>query len=229
FSDALDTIALLENPLFIEVGPGNVTSTLAKQQIGDKTAAVVTSLERVENQSEIKGMLNAVGNVWINGLEPNWKAFYGSQKRKKVILPNYAFDKKRYWVDPPTLVEQSYLENVTSSMGTTATKIPAQKQPLSTRAENLENKIKEILEASGINVPDTSMSFLELGLDSLLLTQVALTVKKEFNLPITFRQLNEVYSTPALLIRYLDNNLPEGEHQEAVSSMAETTNTPAPS
>ena len=36
-------------------------------------------------------------------------------------------------------------------------------------------------------------------------------MKKEFNLPITFRQLNEGFKTPSLLADYLDQNLPEEE------------------
>src|SRR5690606_7768013 len=51
--------------------------------------------------------------------------------------------------------------------------------------------------------------FLEIGLDSLLLTQLALTLKKQFQLPITFRKLSEAYSSIDLLAEYLDATLPQ--------------------
>jgi glutamate-1-semialdehyde aminotransferase/acyl carrier protein len=72
-------------------------------------------------------------------------------------------------------------------------------------------KLKRIIEdASGLELEDVSpeLSFLEIGLDSLLLTQVATTLKKEFKLPITFRQLNEEYGTLASLGHYLGQHLP---------------------
>jgi hypothetical protein len=63
------------------------------------------------------------------------------------------------------------------------------------------------------------MSFIEVGFDSLLLTQVALNCKKEFGLPVSFRQLNETYNSLDLLAGYLHENLPEekfnDEHKPA--------------
>jgi glutamate-1-semialdehyde aminotransferase/acyl carrier protein len=79
------------------------------------------------------------------------------------------------------------------------------------RTTELIRKVKEILEdASGIELhsADPNSSFVELGLDSLLLTQVALNLKKSFNLPISFRQLNEEYGSLNLLVAYLDASLP---------------------
>src|ERR1022692_1485584 len=84
------------------------------------------------------------------------------------------------------------------------------------RKDMLINKIKEVLEnASGIEMEGVTsdMSFIEMGFDSLLLTQVALTLKKEFKLPITFRQLNEEYSTLDSLAGFLVANLPQEKAQ----------------
>src|SRR5690606_26180494 len=64
------------------------------------------------------------------------------------------------------------------------------------RKTNLIEKLKEMLEnATGIETAgiDPKANFLEIGLDSLLLTQLALTLKKKFDLPITFRNLTEEY------------------------------------
>src|SRR5690606_31280347 len=63
--------------------------------------------------------------------------------------------------------------------------------------------------------PDSS--FIEIGLDSLLLTQVALTLKKEFKLPITFRKLTEEYGSLSLLAEYLDANLPQEAKPEPIA------------
>jgi len=51
-----------------------------------------------------------------------------------------------------------------------------------------------------------SNTFLDLGFDSLSLIQLAGKLNKEFNLPITFRQLNEVFSSPTLLADYIISN-----------------------
>ena len=50
---------------------------------------------------------------------------------------------------------------------------------------------------------DGSMSFAQLGLDSLFLTQLAFTIKEEFGVKLGMRQLLESYSNLKLLERHL--------------------------
>ncbi|MDI1235347.1 MAG: amino acid adenylation domain-containing protein [bacterium] len=216
FSQALDTILTFENPLILEVGPGNVTATLARQQFGSKKINVFYSLERSESKTERYTILKALGNLWLCGLQPNWNAFYSNQNRIKLNLPTYSFDKKKLWVEPidnvdlniyNTEIKNNYIFEESSQIETSSIKTTE-----TMRKEKLFKKILELLEdASGLEMSNVSpnMSFLEIGLDSLLLTQVAITFKKEFGLPITFRQLNESYATPERLIEYLDSNLPK--------------------
>jgi amino acid adenylation domain-containing protein len=218
FSEALEFSIVLNQPLLIEVGPGNATTTFARQQAGSRPATIITSLDKKGAQSEYESLLKALGQLWISGLEPDWKAFYLNQNRVKVNLPTYAFDKKRYWVDPIV----SPLPVVNSPDGSAFAVMPMDgpvtnttiSPPVVMRKNVLINKVEEMLEeASGVEMegvlPD--MSFLEMGLDSLLLTQVSITLKKEFGLPITFRQLNEEYATIESLVDYLDQTLP-AEH-----------------
>ena len=195
---------------FLEIGPGNATATFIRQQALGRKAVILKSLEKPKKEiSAYHSILNAVGQLWLNGFDFNWRLFYASEKRNRVYnLPTYAFDKKRYWVEP-----------VTTSTSSTSVPLPTQQflhpeqhNPLPImRKQNLINQVKEILEnASGIEMNDATpeMTFIEIGLDSLLLTQVALILKKQFSLPITFRQLNEEYGTLGLLADYLDTNLP---------------------
>ena len=78
----------------------------------------------------------------------------------------------------------------------------------------LIEKLKKIFEnASGIEMQNVSSDrhFIEIGFDSLLLTQVALNCKKEFGLPVSFRQLNETHSSLELLAGYLEEQMPREE------------------
>ena len=215
FSAALDLISTIENPLILEVGPGNVTATLAKQHLAGSKINVFYSLERSETKTEKYTILKALGNLWLCGLKPDWNNYYKNQKRNSVMLPTYAFDRKVLWVEPAdNVIDNNYkpkLENNSIFEVSKTPEIPAIQKTENMRKEKLFKKILQLLEdASGLEMSNVNpkMSFLEIGLDSLLLTQVAITFKKEFGLPITFRQLNESFATPELLIEYLDSNLP---------------------
>ena len=51
-------------------------------------------------------------------------------------------------------------------------------------------------------------AFVDLGLDSLLLTQLALQIKRHFNAPISFRQLMTDLPSPNAVVQHLDSILP---------------------
>ncbi|HEY4109299.1 amino acid adenylation domain-containing protein [Puia sp.] len=214
FSGAVTTLLENDNRLMLEVGPGKVTAVLVRQHRTAKPATAISSLDAEEGASQYHAVLKALGQLWLNGIQPNWNAFYAGQQRRRLELPAYAFDRQPAWVNPPQppapQAQPSPLQpQPHTSMSFPITENLTQNRPM--RTTELIRKVKEILEdASGIELqaadPDTS--FVELGLDSLLLTQVALNLKKSFNLPISFRQLNEEYGSLNLLVTYLDANLP---------------------
>lgn len=235
FADALDTIFEGNNPLLLDVGPGSVLATLARQQAGSRPVTVLTGLVKSEGQqADYSALLKTLGQLWVAGLNPNWNAFYAGQHRRIIHLPSYAFDRKRCWVDPAkrTITDQP----PTASPLPVESIVEPHPAPVIMRNELLTDKIKAILEdASGIDMAGVTpdMSFLEIGLDSLLLTQVSITLRREFALPITFRQLTGDYATPRQLADYLDKNLPADAYQPAPMSAPVTTpvsafTTPAP-
>ena len=224
FADATETILKRNNTLFLEAGPGNVLSTLVKQQAGCRAAVVVTSLDKSKKlSSEYASILKALGQLWINGLKPDWKSFYKNEIRQKINLPAYSFNKKYCWIEPAAtprdnVAHKAVVQDPVSNLN------EINPTPVKMRKDDLITRIKQLLEdASGIDTRNVApgMSFVEIGLDSLLLTQMALTLKKEFDLPVTFRQLNEEYATLELLAKYLDEKLPADRFQSAAVQQPE--------
>ncbi len=202
--------------LMLEAGPRNVASTLIRQHNQSKVPVAVSSLESLEGQSDYASIMKAAGQLWMHGVEIDWRGFYSGQQRQLIELPGYAFAKTVHWVDPlNSNAEQEHAipGQEASSFEYTNKEIPIN-QPTKMRKTILIERIKEILEnTSGIEMgavnPD--MSFIEMGLDSLLLTQITLQMKKEFGVPVSFRQLNESCGTLDLLASYLDEKLPPGQ------------------
>jgi len=225
FGQAVQKLIDESYSLFLELGPGNSASTLTRQQAGDKPVSVISTFEKSDSNNSSNPALRALGQLWLNGIEPDWNSFYKNESRVKLHdLPTYAFNKQDYWVDAPSisaLPSNPFLQ-ITET-------VPAQNNMTSSpvsRKTQLINKVKDILEnASGIEMTNVTpeMSFIEMGLDSLLLTQVALMLKKQFSLPITFRQLNEELGRLDLLVTYLDDKLPQDAIQQEVPVMQNAT------
>ena len=214
FAAALATLLAEPNPLLLEAGPGTTLTALARLAGGALHSTLASLPPAGSAQTDYQTILTTLGQVWLNGLEPDWHAFYTGQPRRKLRLPSYCFDRQRCWLEPvrptaltpaPAVVAAPAPAEIISMLSAPLPSSYPMRQPL------LLQKILAILaDAADVDVTadQAGKSFLELGLDSLLLTQVALTLKKAFNVPITFRQLNETLDTPAGLAAYLDAQLP---------------------
>jgi amino acid adenylation domain-containing protein len=79
------------------------------------------------------------------------------------------------------------------------------------RQQTLIPQLREVLEdTSGLELEemDETTTFLEVGLDSLSLTQVGLALQRQFKVKVTFRQLMESFPTLGTLATFIDQQLP---------------------
>jgi len=88
--------------VFLEVGPGQALSGLARRILDPQSGARVLSslpLPKKE-QSERTFLLDTLGKMWLAGVTVNWRDVHAGEKRYRVPLPAYPFERQRYWVDP---------------------------------------------------------------------------------------------------------------------------------
>ena len=90
----------------LEVGIGQELRSLARNNpacTDERADMIVTTLPGPqERQSEQGALLTALGKLWLAGVTINWQTdFYASERRRRVPLPTYPFERQRYWIDPP--------------------------------------------------------------------------------------------------------------------------------
>jgi len=179
--------------VMLEVGPRTSATTLARQQSADpKRQVAVSSLSsEAGNGAELAALLKAVGGLWQSGVLIDRNAFYEREVRHRISMPTYAFERIRHWVDPVAMVADGG-----RAIASTAIEAPVPEGADANRSpkEQLIQRIKTLLEeSSGLELAEVSNeeTFLEMGLDSLFLTQVATSLSRKFGVKISFRQLNE--------------------------------------
>ncbi|MBN3951428.1 MAG: SDR family NAD(P)-dependent oxidoreductase [Nostoc sp. NMS7] len=100
--------ALLEEPnrILLEVGPGRTLCTLVKQHSHQAARQVVLPSLRHPNDknSDVAFLLNILGRLWLAGVSVNWFNFYAQERRYRVPLPTYPFERQRYWKEPEAQV-----------------------------------------------------------------------------------------------------------------------------
>jgi len=102
FSDCVQELLKEPHRVLLEVGPGQTLSTLARQHSSkSKEHTVLSSIRHSKEQkSDIAFILNTLGRLWLAGIEVDWSGFYKDEKRHRIPLPTYPFERKRYWVEP---------------------------------------------------------------------------------------------------------------------------------
>jgi acyl transferase domain-containing protein len=216
FSDGVSVLARDPERVLLEVGPGRTLSALVLQhRERPASQAVVSSLGTdTDPGRDVTSVLDALGRLWIAGVKPDWRAVHGGESRRRVPLPTYPFERKRHWIDPPSVEAAARgLEpgrSVSASQEEAATAdspAPVAGPGSETEGVGVEGRVRSLLSAaSGIPAAeiDASLSFLEQGFDSLLLAQVSIALEKAFGVTIAFRQLMEELSTAAALVRHLE-------------------------
>lgn len=103
FADGVRELWHEEGRVLLEVGPGQTLSSLVIQQTDfgpDKERVVLPSMRHAyDSQADTAFLANTVGRLWLAGVEPDWSKFYAREKRHRVPVPTYPFERQRYWAD----------------------------------------------------------------------------------------------------------------------------------
>jgi acyl transferase domain-containing protein len=103
FSEGIRTLLASEVQVLVEIGPGTTLRSLAAQHLAPRGAQVaLASLPAAQDKgrSDLETVLETVGRLWIAGTSVEWTAFHGDERRRRIPLPTYPFERQRYWVDP---------------------------------------------------------------------------------------------------------------------------------
>jgi phthiocerol/phenolphthiocerol synthesis type-I polyketide synthase E len=105
FADALGSILGQDNLVFLEVGPGQTLSALARQHSAwQQNQVMIHSLARKSDEADGMAMLTATGQLWVAGLDIAWSALPHLVRPRRVALPTYPFERKRHWIEPQQAV-----------------------------------------------------------------------------------------------------------------------------
>lgn len=98
FHGAVTSIEKKEEYLLLEVGSNRVLAALAKLIFGDDQVIASTLSIKKEDKEYLA---NEIGYVYASGVNVDWSkiSFAGKKTWKPVALPNYPYDKKKYWMD----------------------------------------------------------------------------------------------------------------------------------
>lgn len=221
--------ALLNDPaiVLLEVGPGQTLGALAGQQPAAALDSVALASLRPPKgeQSEVEFLLKTVGRLWSAGVEIDWSSFYAGQQRRRVPLPSYPFERRRYWIDPPSSL---VIPDLVTSLAD-----PIEEATLFKDAETfstvavVESTIIEIWrELFGIDTIRREDNFFDHGGNSLIALQLVAQLRTTFKIDLPLRVVFESQTVTALATRIFEMVAREREMAELENLLREIESLP---
>jgi len=221
FADGLATLLPGSGAALLEVGPGQALTAMARQGAARGSKLPVMSMlpHEAAGMFDLVQFLGSVGRLWAAGAAPDWDAWHRGAGRRRIPLPTYPFERSRHWIDAPSRCPPHSIQHEpdTSPMQPQheASMQDAVNDPIEAfvdpRPAKVAASILDVLrDLSGEDLPecDPHASFLELGFDSLFLSQVAQRVQRLFGVVLTFRQLLATERTVAQLASFVVAGMP---------------------
>ena len=207
FAEGLDRVLEDSDRIFIEIGPGQTLSGFARQH--PRRQSNHTVLSSLRHPREVRPddafLLSSLAGAWLAGAEIDWTGFHGDERRLRVPLPTYPFERIRAWVD----AAESKTPSLPPPTASPAAPMPTSGAELA-RPDRILGEICDVVQGLTGLAPeeiDVDSTFLELGFDSLLLTQANAQFRRRFDHAISLRQLFEGTPTPRSLAEHLDGVL----------------------
>jgi amino acid adenylation domain-containing protein len=207
FADAVSELWREPGRVLVEVGPGQTLSSWALQQSsasgGADPVALPTLRHAFERTDDLAFLLQTMGRLWLTGLRPDWPAFWADQPRRRVPLPTYPFERRRYWIEPrtelavPPAVARPVEAPVPASAAMAAAPTrrhvrPSLHVPYTPPRDATERRVVEILgELLRVETVGLHDGFFDLGGDSLLATHLVARLNQELGAELTLRSIFE--------------------------------------
>lgn len=208
FSDALSLLLSSGERALIEVGPGGTLGSLARQHPARTSQPVLATLPDVA--APRASPLMALGEAWLAGVPIDWERFRAGERRRRVPLPGYSFDRERYWLEPASR------QSAPRASGNEPRPSPAPQRtsrrggpggPARNETEKaLVECFQEVFRLEALGIHD---DFFTLGGDSLMALSLTARLTRRLGVKLALKDVVEA-PTPAALAERLGASQAQG-------------------
>ncbi|MDM8548422.1 amino acid adenylation domain-containing protein [Desulfobacterales bacterium HSG2] len=227
FYDAMRWLDAAGYEIFLEIGTTSTLISLGMQCVPHNKGVWLPTLGvnnamfnmrpgRPDGYDDRTPMLHTLGQLYVHGMDVDWEAFDKPHPCKKVVLPNYPFQRESYWM-PPVFEKEDIIvrdTDVDVDMGLTPQKaksISDMKHTKNHESSILSKLLSLMYKISEIrpDKADMDTSFLQLGLDSLMLARLRGGILQTFGIELEMSRFFTHTDTLNKLSDFIKKQLPE--------------------
>ena len=95
-AESLSALVELNTEILLETGPDLLETTCGPTSWRDESVEVLATLDG--DRDATTTLLNALGRLYVSGINPDVAAFTSRASGRRIRLPHYPFQKQRYWI-----------------------------------------------------------------------------------------------------------------------------------
>ncbi|HEY0738138.1 MAG TPA: amino acid adenylation domain-containing protein [Herpetosiphonaceae bacterium] len=194
-AQALATLLSEQPQALVEVGPGSSLSSAALQVSASRERVVVSSLPPAASEGNaLAHILVSLGQLWLTGVVVSWHQLSAPEPRRRVPLPTYPFERRRFWIDPITwdATRQDETEAPTSELAFMQHARPNLANAYVAPETPLQSSLSAVWsELLGIEPIGTHDNFFAMGGHSLIATQIVTAIRDQYHVDLPLRALFE--------------------------------------
>ncbi|RKH19947.1 acyltransferase domain-containing protein, partial [Corallococcus sp. CA041A] len=191
FSDALGCLLESGDRALIEVGPGTTLTALTRQHPARKTQPVLATLP---TKGDAPGSaLAALGEAWAAGVDVDWERIRDGERRRRVDLPTYSFDREHYSLDDaaPSPVARDAMAAKAKATGPSKSKAQAPRRgervaPRDATEQSLVECFQTLFRLDDVGIHD---DFFALGGDSLVALRLLAMISERFGKRLALKEM----------------------------------------
>ncbi len=227
FLDGVNTLHAGDVTTFLELGPDGVLTAMAQEALGDGADPAMFVATLHGEQPDPVAAVAALARLHVRGVPVDWTALLSGPSRRRVDLPTYAFQHRRFWPDAVPLSDRPATDATTAGELRSAHRVVPEAAALpgggatdfverlmaATESERHRQVLDAVLSSAAAvlghedaSAIDGERAFQELGFDSLNVVRLRNRLREltGAELPTT---LAFDYPTPAALASYLHARL----------------------
>ncbi|MFD5738068.1 type I polyketide synthase, partial [Streptomyces sioyaensis] len=101
YATSVQTATTQPGTTLLEIGPGQTFSSLARRILtntGTQAANLASLPHKRDRRTASETIQRTLATLWLTGTTPDWTAYHAQQQRRRIPLPTYPFQHKRYWL-----------------------------------------------------------------------------------------------------------------------------------
>ena len=97
FAAGMNALYEQGNRIFLEIGPSPTLVGMSRRFISDQSVEWLPSLRK--DRDDWATVLDTLAALYVKGVAVDWSGFDRDYGRRKVALPTYPFERRRFWIE----------------------------------------------------------------------------------------------------------------------------------